>query len=345
MLKTVTACLILVASLFIFISCKKDTPPVDENNLTANHGVFIVNEGNYMWSNASVTSNDFVDGKYYEDIFKSVNNRPLGDVAQSISVLNGKAYIVVNNSNKIEIVNLSSFASIGVISGFTSPRYMLPVTESKAYVSDLYSNSISIVDLNSGSITGSIPCKGSTEEMLLNGNDVIVTNTRTNMIYFVNSNNDALTDSIQVGFGSNSLALDKNGKLWVYCAGDATNSINASLYRINITNHQVEQSFAVPDPLDIWDKMRLNPTKDTLYYMDNGIYQMPVTSTALPAAPLIQQGSSLFHGLAINPVDKHIFVADAVDYIQKGKVYYYNTSGTLLGTIATGIIPVDFYFY
>ncbi len=330
----------------LLASCKKASPPDDNNtDITRDHGVFIVNEGNYMWSNASVSYFNFADGKYYEDIFDEVNNRPLGDVAQSMTVLNGKAYIVVNNSNKIEIVDLGTFTSSAVITGLTSPRYFLPVTATKAYVSDLYSNSISVVDLNSNTKTGSIPCKGSTEEMLVNENDVIVTNTRTDKIYIINLNTDSVVDSIQVGFASNSLSLDKNGKLWVFCAGDATQSIKASLCRVNISNRQVEQSFTLSGALDIWDKMRMNASKDTIYYMDNGIYQMPVIAATLPSAPLIQKGSSIFHGLEVNPNDSHIFVADAVDYIQKGRVYYYNSSGTLIGTINTGIIPVDFYFY
>jgi hypothetical protein len=79
--------------------------------------------------------------------------------------------------------------------------------------------------------------------------------------------------------------------------------------------------------------------------MDKGIYQMHVSSSSLPTSPLITQGSRVFHGLKINPVDNNIFVSDAIDYIQKGKVYYYSSIGVLKGTINTGIIPVDFYFY
>ena len=100
--------------LLLLASCKKDTPAVDNNpDIIKEHGVFIVNEGNYTWSNASVSFYNFVNGQYFEDVFDEVNNRPLGDVAQSIAVSNGKAYIVVNNSNKIEIVDLNYFHFCG----------------------------------------------------------------------------------------------------------------------------------------------------------------------------------------------------------------------------------------
>ncbi len=332
--------------ILIFISCKKDAPPDDNNtDITTSHGVFIVNEGNFQWSNASVTYKNFTNDDYREDIFKSVNDRPLGDVAQSICCFNGSVYIVVNNSNKIEIVNLNDFSSTGVITGLASPRYFLPISALKAYVSDLYSNCVNVIDLSTMIKTESIPCNGSTEEMVLQNNIVYITNTRTNKIYLINVETDEITDSITVGYASNSLQIDKNGKLWVMCAGDMTNNINASIHRINTQNKQVEQSFQLNNPLNIWDKMRINPSRDTLYYMCNGIFRLPINSTLLPDNTFISQGSCLFHGLAINPVNNNIFVADAVDYIQKGKVYFYSPDGILQGTINTGIIPVDFYFY
>eukprot|EP01034_Spumella_vulgaris_P009002 gene9002-11428_t len=37
------------------------------------------------------------------DIFQSVNGAPLGDILQSMTYINDRAYIVVNNSGKIEI--------------------------------------------------------------------------------------------------------------------------------------------------------------------------------------------------------------------------------------------------
>jgi len=181
--------------------------------------------------------------------------------------------------------------------------------------------------------------------MLMYDDMMIVTNTRTDKIYLINTVSDVITDSIQVGYGSNSLQLDKNGRLWVMCAGDAGNNINASLYRIDLSIKQVEQTFQLSTPLDIWDKMAMNSTKDSIYYMCHGIFRMAVTAQELPVNIFIPQGTALFHAIAVNPVTNNIFVADAVDYVQKGRVYYFSSAGSLLGTINTGIIPADFYFF
>lgn len=58
-----------------------------------------------------------------------------------------REYIVVNNSGKIEVCNPTNLLRVATITGFTSPRFIVPVSASKAYVSDYISNSISIVNL------------------------------------------------------------------------------------------------------------------------------------------------------------------------------------------------------
>ncbi len=69
------------------------------------NGVFILNEGNFFSANASLSyvSNDLAT--FQNDIFKIVNSpATLGDVAQSMRFGGDKAFIVVNNSNEVEVV-------------------------------------------------------------------------------------------------------------------------------------------------------------------------------------------------------------------------------------------------
>jgi hypothetical protein len=323
-------------------ACKKDEPEIPVE--IKKNAVFVINEGNFQWGNSSVTYFNFDDNTTKEDIFNSVNGRPLGDVAQSVVEHNGLLYIVVNNSGKIEIVNASNFSSLGTISGLTSPRYLLPVSDSKAYASDLYSNGISIINLNSKIKTGQIACKGSTEEMVKINNVIAVGNTRNRMIYLIDPTQDKITDSIEVGYGPNSLCVDKDNFLWAFCSGSTTDHINAGIYKIDVATKTIDKSFPLSQSLDFWNKMRINKTKDTLYYMNTDIFMLPVISTQLSTSPLISMSGKTIHGLGVNPYNGNIFVADAVDYVQKGKVYYYNRLGSPLGTISCGIIPVDFYF-
>ncbi|MBC7862093.1 MAG: YncE family protein [Bacteroidia bacterium] len=332
-----------------FFSCKKDVPPQKAEQVvsTGSSGkVYVLCEGNFLAANASVTQVTLASGNIISDIYSTANNsNPLGDVLQSMSLHNNKYYIVLNNSNKIEIVDKYNFTQQGNISGLTSPRYFLPLSSNKAYVSDLYANAISIVDLNSNTTAGSIPLNGWTEEMVFSYGKVFVANKKTNYVYVIDAATDALSDSINVGYGSSSIAEDKNGKLWVLCSGSSSLGLNAKLARINPLTKTVDTSFTFTSGTKSPFKMKMNGNKDQLYWIDyDGVYTMNISSAGLPSAFHIAQGNKIFYGLGIDPEDGTIYVADAIDYNQNGKIYRYQNNGTPIDNFSSGIIPGDFYF-
>jgi hypothetical protein len=332
----------------IVFSCKKKEPDnntVVDISLLKGSTVLVINEGNYTNSNASITYFNSSNSAVTDDIFKTVNSRPLGDVIQSVLLTDEKFYLVVNNSQKIEIVGASDFKSLSSIKNLTSPRYILPVGNSKAYITDIYSNSIWVVSLTDNSIIKQIPCKGSTEEMLLFSGKVYITNTRKEFLYIADASSDQITDSIHIGYGSNSMRIDKNNNIWIMCAGSIDNSINAGIYKIDPLTNSVVLSLPLPTPLNIWDRIEISKNSDTIYFMCSGIYKMSIDDISLPSDPFIAQSGKLFHGLGIDPSNGIIYIADAIDYVQKGKVYRYRPDGNLIDSFNAGIIPSDFCFY
>ena len=83
---------LLAASLLI--SCKKDEP-VNTNTtgftINPGDGIFICDEGNFQGGNAEVSFYRFSDQFTQEDLFRPRNVRPLGDVCQSMTLINGSA--------------------------------------------------------------------------------------------------------------------------------------------------------------------------------------------------------------------------------------------------------------
>lgn len=337
--------LFFILFLAVLSSCVKDKPQDVPNiavQLSGAKKVYVVNEGGFGYGNASVSLYDPGNGNVIEDLYRTQNNSDAGDVAQSLSYINNKFYLVVNNSAKI-IVCDPDFKKIAQISGLGSPRYILPVTNQKAYVSNYNSNVVSIIDLNANTKTGSISFAGWTEKMALIYNKAFITNLRREYVYVVNTINDTKTDSVLVGINSANILLDKNDKIWVLSGGDQANSVPGKLLRIDPVTNQVEISLTFPVSSSPGN-LCFNKTKDTLYYLSDAIFRMAIGETTLPVNPIISKGNRNFYGLGINPNDFTIYAADALDYSQKSNIYVYSTAGIERAVFKAGVNANGFYF-
>ena len=134
-------------------------------------GLFITNEGNFMYGNASLSYYDPEKKQVENEIFFRANGFKLGDVAQSMVIRDGIGWIVVNNSGVIYAIDIYTFKEVGRIEGFTSPRYIHFLNDEKAYVTQIWDPRIYIVNPRTYEITGYIQTDmdfetGSTEQMV-----------------------------------------------------------------------------------------------------------------------------------------------------------------------------------
>lgn len=122
-----------------FISCDKPGIPYPEGIIEGGDiEALVLNEGK-LNTNTGTISVIYKAGRVVADAFQDVNHRPMGDVAQSITLVNGKYFVAMNNSKKIEIVDPVTFKSVGTIlytqAGY--PRHVVPISSTEAIVSDL----------------------------------------------------------------------------------------------------------------------------------------------------------------------------------------------------------------
>jgi hypothetical protein len=346
--------LLLALGTLLLTACdpKEDATPAGKYE----SGVLISHEGPFQDGTGTVSYFNRATKAVENDIFAATNGRPLGNLVQSVGVHNGKAYVVVNNANRVEIADAKDFRSLGVISGLASPRYFLGLTEEKAYVSqwgaDGLTGSVAVVDLRTNAVTRTIPTGRGAERMLKVNNNVYVTQAggygNDNRVIVLDANTDAVVTRIVVGDNPNSIQLDANNKLWVSCGGfrDYQNpALNTagSLVRINPASNAVELTLPFDDTAERPEEMTINRAGNVLFYTSSGaVYRHEIGSNALSPAPFLYRS---FYGLGIDPADDVLYAADAGDFVSNGKVIRYNSStGVALDSVQTGIIPAEFTF-
>ena len=302
-------------------------------------GFFILNEGNFMTGNGSLSFYSYETSEIYNDLFTAKNDRALGDVPTYITNDSEKGFIIVNNSGTIEVINMLTLKSLAMIAGLNSPRQMV-IYRSKGYVSSLTSEEITVIDLENLNVEGAVDIGCSSEAMVISGKKLFVANwAGGDKIVVIDLETDQVIKSIATGLEPESMTLDKNGMLWVLCTGGYMNEEVPCLIKINTASLVVESELQFRTVSDNPSSLAMNPAGDTLYYLDEGIRRIPVTATQLPAEPLVPSGGRLFYRLTVSPYRGMICVTDAIDYQQKGDLLIYNNKGILLDTEQAGIIP------
>ena len=331
--------------LFGLVSCSKitDVPPAIN---TFGGGVLILNEGNFRAGNSSLSFYSYDSSKVYNDLFYTINGRHLGDVANSIVIKADKAYIVVNNSGKIEVVDQMTLVSTATINGLISPRNMTIINESKAYVSSLYSDSVAIINLANNSISGYINLRRSSEAIVIAGDKAFISNWMGGSeLMVVNTLTNKVVDSIKVGIEPESMVIDKTGTLWVLCNGGWTRENFAKLISIDITNNKIIKELVFPTLQSSPSCLKIDGYGQNMFYLDGGVKQMDINSDKLPGTTLIQQGAGeYFYKMAINPINSDIFVTDAADFVQQGYVLLYKNDGTFVSKQKADINPASMCF-
>ena len=346
-------------ALFSLWGCMKDDLfPVTPYDLYGSRGVFIVNEGNYLSGNGSLSYYDIDTREVVNVIYLNANAVPLGDVAYSMSIYKGRGYIVVNNSSCIQVVDANTLEHIGTIEGLPSPRYILFLSDELALVSDLYARAISIVNPQALTVIGSIKTgdpslpyfQHPTENLIRIGNRVF-TNcwSYDNKVLVIGTESLAVIDSIEVGIQPLTMVKDMNDNLWVMndgggYSGNPFGHEYPSLMRISTATHQVDLRLDFPSINARVGQIALNPKGDSLYFISNHVYKMSIADDVLPEEPLIFNEGRNFRAITVDTITGDLYISDAIDFVDEGVVYRYSSNAIPVDTFSVGIIPGNFCF-
>ncbi len=327
-------------------------------------GTLVLEEGQFQKGNASVSfiksTSAVVPG-----IFAAVNQRNLGDVLQSYTEIEGKGYLVVNNSDKVEVVESSTFRAIATIDkGIEQGRYMVAAPPQdgvllKGYVScwggKTTTPSVAIVSLADRRVIGQIPVGAGPEQLLVVGNQLFVANSGgtelDKTVSVINTTTDQVVTTIPVGDAPASMIYDPVGGLvHVLCGGKPTytnsaGTTTAELVRIDPTARKVVSRITIGGRTITGNPTNLtfHAASRTIYFLFKGaIYATKPDATTIPVdKPLVNR---VFYGLGVEPATGILYGADARDFNSRGVVRRYQPTGTAIDTIAVGLIPNGFYF-
>ncbi|SDR85634.1 DUF5074 domain-containing protein [Gramella sp. MAR_2010_147] len=350
--------LFLLSIVFFLNSCEDDTdccaqPPEPDHNFAT--GTFILNEGNFGSANASVSYINENTGETQSMIFSNTNAFDLGDTAQSIEMHENLAIIVVNVSNKIEIVNRFTFESLGTINAnLQNPRYA-EVVEDKLYVTNWGDGTnpeddfVAVFDLNGLSFIESIPVSEGPEKLLAENNQLYVAHkggfSFNNIISVINTRSGIVSSEIEVGFLPNSIAVS-GSELWVLSSGKpayADVETAGELSRIDLSSNELIESIKFPE--NNIHPENLNLINNTAYLtIGKALYKFSMGEDLPQSAEFSFDEAALLYGFTIRN-DKIYIASPNADFTGDGNLYIYNLNdGSLLDNFNTGINPNGIYF-
>lgn len=338
----------LGALLMFNVSCRDDEQIIvpDLPKGPYENGILITNEGGFSTPTASVTflSNDFT--KQEDDIFaKNNDNATLGNVFQSVGFKGDLAYLVLNVPNKVEIVNRYTFKKSATITEqLETPRY-ITFANNYTYITnnDFFSTrKLNIYD-QANKFVKSIDFERYAEKVVTAGGYVYV---QTDGVTYDTNYNALPTGHTITRVNPSTNTVDKTITLpddliikdvisddnYVYVL--TSDYAKTNVYKIAGTTGNIEKN----ELSDVSGGAKLALDQDNLYLLNsaNKVYQVKGTAANL----LFTATASYAYGF--NVINGNVYVADG-NFSGDSKAYIYNTSGTLLKTVTTGIGTNGFY--
>ena len=346
---------ILGLSLLSVISCSKndDGLPEPQNVPVAyTDGVFVLNEGNFQQGNSSVTfiSEDF--SKVAQDIFRKANEgNALGDTATDIGFYEDFAFIVVNVSNKVIVVDRSNWEQVVTIEDQLENPRKIAFSGGKAYVTnwgdgtDPTDDYIAVYEIPGFTLTAKISVEEGPDEIISSENELYVAHpggfSFGNTISVIDSHRNEVSATIPVGDVPNALAL-QGDKLWVlsnglpfYADGGET---AGSLSKVDLTTGEVVEEFEFKNTNDHPSNLKAN-NGSLFYTMGNKVFKFS-SEEGLSEMPFLEpQEINILYGFEI--FNNKIFIASANTYFSgRGKLFVYDfISRDLIDSFETGVNP------
>lgn len=328
----------ILAGSMLVVACRNDDDSVDNTPKGAyDKGFLLANEGNFGTPNASITYVSQDLSKVENNIYSTANGgAQMGDVLQQIAFSGDKAYLVINNSNKIVVANRYTMKKVAdITTEINQPRYVAFANNQMYVTNDAYGGAkfLSIYKTSDNSFVKKITFTDAAERVVEAGGKIFVQNATYgygNKISVVETSGNTVASTITVPAGQINKTISANGNIYTITS-TATDSY---IYQYNSAGSLVKTT-----NLNGLKKATNLEIEGSDFYFTSGnkIYKMAMSATTAPTAPLItvtDNSYSTLYGMSV--ADGKIFTADANGFTADSKVSVYSTTGTLLKTFDAG---------
>ena len=230
--------LFLITAIYISYSCSDDTLINNENSVES--FVFVACEGNFGASNGSI--------HYFNQSGDAFSIDNIGDIVQSLEVYNNKLFVIVNNSHKIVVYDITenglSLPGIEVSTNDSSPREMV-IVEDNLYFTNWNTNDIKKLNLFNYVISDFSSLDGKPESIIYDNGKLYVAiqmnndYSDSNKVNQISIETGTIEKEWTVGFGPTSIIKDDNN---IYVANTYYDENFNAFYgtsRLNIINDEV----------------------------------------------------------------------------------------------------------
>jgi YVTN family beta-propeller protein len=344
-MKQIKLSYLLIAITFVMVlaSCHKDKViPKSDTPTATRAGLYVLNQGGFGSNNSTLTYYDYTTKQLTPDLFSSVNGSKIGDTGNDVEIYGSKMYIIVNNSNRVDVVN----AKTGKLIKQDSVHQCRSVAfyKGNAFITS-YDGNVAVMDTTSLTINKYITVGRNPEQLVVSNDKLYVANS--GGLSFGNPDKTvsvidltSLTETKKIPVTANpvSVAADTFGNVYVISVGDFA-SIKGGITIIDNKTDAVKSQFTPAFGFNV----PLIAQGDFVYYvtLDNKIAVYNAKTQAPAQTNFITDGTVITtpYALAADALTGEIFVTDAKDYSSNGTLFAFDKTGKLEYSITVGINP------
>ncbi len=329
-------------------------------------GFYLLNQGNMGSNKCTLDYFSYKNGTYTRNIYSAANPdqiMELGDVGNDLAIYDGMLFIVVNGSNKVEILDAATAKHIAKVD-ISSPR-SIAFYGNVAYVTSFVggegdNGSVVAFDIYSFKKLSSVSVGRMPEGITVIGNKLYVANSGDyqnpdykNYISVIDIATLHETAKIDGPINLQHIRVDYYGSLWASSRGNYADKASC-LARFTAKDGVFSQTATVDQAVS-----NMTLTNDKLYsigstYDKNWNATYSYNTLGITGNGYSEEGSFITDGtekditapfcVAVNPGSGEIYVTDAKNYASSGSVLCYSKEGKLLWKATTGDVPANIVF-